>query len=156
MKALTPAVIASLILGSSIFAFGQQNKHEQHTCAAKTQTQSGAMNMKAPTMAMCKQMMADKEKSMAHMKAMDLQLDALVTKMDSATSENKLDATVAVLKELVAQRKKVHSMMKGMDSQMMGHMMQHMKSGKMEDCPMMKDMMGSDGTIHGRASPRNP
>lgn len=144
MKTFSAAVIASLILGSSILAFGQQNKHEQHTGAAKTQTQSSGMKMKAPTMAMCKQMMADKEQSMAHMKSMDLKLDTLVIRMENATGENKVNATVAVVKELVAQRKKVHSMMKGMDSQMMGHMMQHMKSGTM-DCPMMKGMMGSGG-----------
>ncbi len=129
MKTITSAVVASLALGGVFLAYGQ---HDQHQDSKPT---------KAPTMAMCKQMMADREKGMAHMKEMDMKMDTLVADMDSATGENKTFATAAAVRELVAQRK-MHSKMKGMDGDMMQHMMQHMAGGKMKDCPMMKGKMG--------------
>lgn len=129
MKTITSALAASLMLGGAFLAYGQ---HDQHKASKPT---------KAPTMAMCKQMMANQEKMMAHMKDMDLKMDALVETMDSATGESKTNATAAALKELVAQRK-MHSMMQGKNGDMMGHMMQHMAGGKMMDCPMMKGKMG--------------
>lgn len=96
-------------------------------------------------MAMCKQMMADQKKSMAHMKTMDTKLDNLVAKMGRSTGTNKVNATSAVVKELVVQRKHMHTMMMGSNSKMMGHSMQHMSAGNMADCPMMKGMKGSSG-----------
>ncbi len=134
MKTLTLALAlaATLMLGGGALTLAQQSTHDQHKAAAA---------QKAPSMAMCKQMMADKEKSMAHMKAMDTKLDGLVAQMDNATGESKVDAIAAVVKELASQRKSMRSMMEGMHMKMMGHMTQHMQSGKMGACPMMKDMM---------------
>lgn len=129
MKAITSAVAATLMLGGVFLAYGQHDQHKD------------MKPIKAPTMAMCKQMMADKEKMTAHMKEMDMKLDVLVEAMDSAKGESKTNATAAAVKELVAQRK-MHSSMQSMHGDMMGHMMQHMAGGKMMDCPMMKGKMG--------------
>lgn len=138
MKAVMTAMVASLVIGGGYVALAQGG-HEQHQGTAAPAAQ------KAPTMEMCKTMMADKEKSMAQMKAKDDWLDTLVAEMDKATGMAKMNATSVVIKELVAQRKGMHTMMEGMHTKMMGHMMQHMQSGKMGDCPMMKEMMGGGG-----------
>lgn len=140
MKALITAAVASVVIVGGYVALAQGG-HEQHqgTAAAKTQAQQG------PTMEMCKAMMADKEKHMAHMRAMDDKLDDLVADMDKAMGMAKMNATSAVVKELVAQRKGMHTMMEGMHTKMMGHMMQHMQAGNMADCPMMKEMKGGGG-----------
>ncbi len=132
MKTLTLALAATLMLGSGALALAQQGTHDQHKAAAAAQ--------KAPSMAMCKQMMADKEKSMTHMKAMDAKLNHLVVLMNQATGNDKVDAIAAVVKELAAQRMIMHSSMEGMHMKMMGHSMQHMQSGTMATCPMMKGM----------------
>ncbi len=138
MKTLTLALAATLMFGGGALTLARQGTHDQHKAAA-------AAAQKAPSMAMCKQMMADKEKSIAHMKEMDTKLDNLLTTMDNATGESKVDAIAAVVKEFASQRKKMRSMMDGMHTKMMGHMTQHMQSGKMGACPMMKDMMKGGG-----------
>lgn len=143
MKALMTAMVASLVIGGGYVALAQQGGHEQHQGTAATPA-----TQKAPMMESCKAMMADKEKSMAQMKAMDAKLDGLVATMDKATGMAKMSATSALVKELVAQRKGMHAMMGGMDAKMMAHMMQHMQAGTMDKCPMMKDirdMKGSGG-----------
>lgn len=83
-------------------------------------------------------MMAEREKMMATMQAMDQQLDELVAQMNSATGTAKVDAIASVLTALVEQRQTMRSGMMGMQSQMMGHMMQHMMS-------MQGGMMGTGG-----------
>lgn len=139
MKALITAMVSSLVIGGGYIAFAQQGGYDENQGAAAPAAQ------KAPMMESCKAMMADKEKHMAHMKAMDAKLDGLVAKMDNANGMAKMSATSDVLKELVAQRKSMNSMMEAKHAKMMGHMMQHMQSGKMGDCPMMKDMKGGGG-----------
>ena len=97
-------------------------------------------------------MMAEREKMMANMQAMDQQLDELVAQMNSATGTAKIDAIASVLTTLVEQRQTMRSGMMGMQSQMMGHMMEHMMSMQggtmgmgmggagmtMMHCPMMQ------------------
>jgi uncharacterized protein HemX len=138
MKTLNTALAAALVLGSSFVAFAQ---HEQHQGAAATKAKQAKQAQKAPTMAMCMQMMAEKHKAMTHMKDMETKLDGLVADMERASGENKVNATSAVVSEMVAQQK-MHAKMPGMDPKMMGHMMQHSKAGTMESCPMMKGKMG--------------
>lgn len=93
----------------------------------------------------CKAMMADHQKMMAEMKAVDERLDALVAKMNAATGEAKVNATAEAVAELVAQRKTTRDRMLGMHQRMMSHMMQHMQAGPESagTCPMMK--MGAGG-----------
>jgi type II secretory pathway component PulM len=86
--------------------------------------------------------MAQHQKMMEEMKAMDARLDGLVQKMNAAQGQAKTDATAATVTELVQQRKTMHERMMSMHQGMMGHMMGHMAEGKesMAACPMMKMM----------------
>lgn len=137
MKTLTLIAIAS-VLGWGLSATGGVAQHNMGTMSTKATTQT------APNMAMCKQMMADKQKMQAHMKDMDRKLDDLVAAMDRASESDKTAAVADVVREMVAQRKMMNAEMAKMDSKMMAHMMQHMSSGKgMGACPMMKGMAGS-------------
>src|SRR5574338_729191 len=91
----------------------------------------------------CQSMMAEHQKMMEQMKAMDARLDTLVKAMNSATGSAKVDATAAVVSELVSQRRNMREGMSGMQVGMMQHMMEHMQAGGaqgMMQCPMMKDM----------------
>ena len=94
----------------------------------------------------CQSMMAEHQKMMDEMKAMDARLDTLVQTMNSATGPAKVDATAAVVAELVSQRGTMRERMSGMQAGMMHHMMEHMQAGGapgMTQCPMMKQMGGS-------------
>ena len=68
--------------------------------------------------------MMDMQKMMAEMKAMDATLDVLMTKMNAATGEAKVDAIAELLTAIVQQRAAMHDRMMQMQSQMMGQMMQ--------------------------------
>ena len=108
---------------------------------AKSKPQAG---MTAEMTARCQAMMADHEKIMTEMKAADARLDDLVAKMNAAPGMEKAAATAAVVNELVAQRRTMRDGMMKMQHGTMGHMMEHMQSGKdaMAMCPMMKQMGG--------------
>jgi hypothetical protein len=67
-------------------------------------------------------MMGMHEKMMADMKAMDVKLDALITKMNTATGAARVDAIAAALTALVEQHKAMHGGMMQMQSQMMMQM----------------------------------
>ncbi len=138
MKLFTTAIAATLILGGSLAAFAQ---HEQHQGTASKPTSGAKQADKSPNMEMCMKMMADKKKAKAHMMEMEMKLDGLVTVMERASGEDKINATAAVVSEMVAQQK-MHAKMSEMDPKMMSHMMQHSKAGTMASCPMMKGMMG--------------
>lgn len=104
-------------------------------------------------------MMAERQKMMANMRAMDQKLNDLIAKIDSARGDDaKIEAIAAVVKQLVAQRTQMHSQMEGMQTRMMNHMTQHMMSMQggmmsmmnnrgqagampsMSNCPMMKEL----------------
>jgi len=65
-------------------------------------------------------MMKMHEQMMAEMKAADSRLDALVTEMNAATGDAKVNAMAAVVTELVRQQKSMHEHMGQMHQQMMG------------------------------------
>jgi hypothetical protein len=65
-------------------------------------------------------MMKMHEQMMADMKAADSKLDALVTEMNGASGEAKVNAVAAVVTELVRQQKLMHEHMGQMHQQMMG------------------------------------
>jgi hypothetical protein len=94
----------------------------------------------ADMMAKCKDMMAMREKMMADMKTADARLNELVSKMNAASGQAKVDATAAVVTQLVEQRSAMRDRMMGMQQGMMGHMMEHAQAGpqSMAACPMMK------------------
>lgn len=68
------------------------------------------------------QMMGMHEKMMADMKAMDVKLDALVTKMNAAKGAAKVDAIAEAVTAMVAQHKTMHEGMMKMEGQMMMQM----------------------------------
>jgi hypothetical protein len=101
-------------------------------------------------------MMAERQKMMENMRAMDRKLEDLVAKMNAARGDDKVNAIATVVSELATQRIRMHDDMMGMQARMMSHMMQHMQSMQggagmmhgqqggaaysMENCPMMKEM----------------
>jgi hypothetical protein len=73
------------------------------------------------------QMTGMHEKMMADMKAMDVKLDALVTKMNRAQGAAKVDAIAETVTAMVSQHKTMHDGMMKME----GQMMMQMHSGAM-------------------------
>ena len=138
MKTRLATLAAAFLMASGYSAFAQAINHNVHHMGSTAQA-------KMAPMALCKQMMADMAMEKSHMKDMDAKLDGLVSTMDSASGDAKVNAMSAVVTELISQRKMMRSMKAKMDAKMMDHMMAHkkmpMKSGKMQ-CPMMKGMMG--------------
>lgn len=65
------------------------------------------------------QMAGMHEKMMAEMKAIDVKLDALVTRMNAAKGNAKVDAMAELLTTLVGQHKAMHAGMAQMQDQMM-------------------------------------
>ena len=120
-----------LVLGLGVNAQTQDTQHQHQQTPAKS---SADMSAK------CKAMMAEHEKMMAEIKAADQRLDGLVTKMNAASGQAKVDATAATVTEIVAQRRTMRDRMMGMHEGMMSHMMEHMQAGpqSMAMCPMMK------------------
>jgi septal ring factor EnvC (AmiA/AmiB activator) len=133
---IAPALVAALLVWQGSAPLGaaqaqQAGQHDQH-----------AQHAQKPDMASCEAMMAQHQKMMEEMKAMDARLEGLVQKMNAAQGQAKTDATAATVTELVQQRRTMHERMMTMHQGMMGHMMGHMAEGKesMAACPMMKMM----------------
>ncbi|MCW3052856.1 MAG: hypothetical protein JWN14_2026 [Chthonomonadales bacterium] len=93
-------------------------------------------------MAHCKEMMQKKARMQADFKEQDARVDALVTKMNTSTGAERVEAMAAVITELSAQRKNRQEKTAAMEAEMMQHMMEHMQMGKqsMAMCPMMQAM----------------
>ena len=138
MKIQVKTIAACFLVSSGIIAIAQTTNNGQHH-PPTTSKSSKSTQAKPMQMDMCKTMMAEKKTMMAHMNQMDKMMQDLVSKMDSSTGEAKVAATAAAVKEMVAQRIMTNKANAAMDEKMMGHMMSHMKTGKME-CPMMKGM----------------
>ena len=131
MKIQVRSIVACLMVGGAIAGIAQT------TTKSGTTTTTG----KSMQMDMCKKMMSEKKAMKEHMKEMDTTMENLVSRMESASADRKVEAISATVKEMVAQRIMTNKANAAMDEKMMGHMMSHMKSGKM-DCPMMKGMKG--------------
>ncbi len=122
-------IVACLLVGGAIAGIAQ------------TTTKSPSNSNKPMQMDMCMKMMSEKKAMKEHMKVMDTTMENLVSRMESASTDRKVEAIAATVKEMVAQRIMTNKANAAMEEKMMGHMMSHMKSGKME-CPMMKGMKG--------------
>ena len=122
---------SALMLGLTLTAHAQAPQHEHQQTPAKPPAEMSAK---------CKAMMAGHERMMADMKTADQKLDQLVTKMNSATGQDKVDAIAAAVNEIVTQRRTMRDRMMQMHQGMMGHTMDHMQAGpeSMAMCPMMK------------------
>ena len=66
------------------------------------------------------EMMKMHEQMMAEMKADEAKLDALVTAMNAASGNGKVNAVATVVNELVRQHKAMHARMAEMHQEMMG------------------------------------
>ncbi len=139
MNRMTTAMLAACALVAATAGIGLagQTHDPQHAAADKAKA-SGGMAAKDHAM------MADHEKMMADMKAADLRLDPLITKMNAAASMEQPAATAAAVTEMVAQSRTMRETMMKAQQGMMSHMMEHMQAGpaSMAACPMMKPMAG--------------
>jgi hypothetical protein len=131
MRTTKPALI--LAAGAVLAITGQTlaRQHEGHNMSPAIQpptTTTPAPHMQG--MEACKEMMARHQKVMTDLQAAaDAKLEPLVSKMNAARGEARLDAAVAVLNEVIAQRKEMHAHTLAMPMQ----------------CPMM---MGPGGAMH--------
>jgi hypothetical protein len=119
------------VLALALNGYTQEPQHQHQQTPAKPSADMAAK---------CKAMMAEHERMMTDMKAADQRLDELVTKMNAASGQAKVDATAAAVTEIVTQRKTMRDRMMGMHQGMMSHTMEHMQAGaqSMAMCPMMK------------------
>ena len=84
--------------------------------------------MGGPMMDRGMKMMEMHQKMQDEMKAMDAESDKMVTEMNQATGQKKIDAMAALLTRLVAQRKMMNDRMGAMHADMMKMMMEGMGS----------------------------
>jgi len=78
-------------------------------------------------------MMAQQDKTMMSMEAADKRLDDLVSQLNAAKGNDRIDKLAAVVNELVTERKQMRAMMGGMMKEMHGGMMQHATENKAGD-----------------------
>lgn len=125
IKKTTPLVLTGVllasVLGTSLYAQGQHNA-KTHATGKTMSPQMGMMGNK--TMGggkmMSGGMMSHHNMMTAKMKTADAKLNTLVTKMNAARGNAKIDAMAGVINEMVAQRKTMHSSMQAMHQSMMG------------------------------------
>ena len=153
LKVLVPSIVVGAALSYASSALGQAPAAATPSASAPA-VQPGPMTVhhedrtgKAPhhadMKAECQSMMTRKQEMQAKLAAMDATLDRLVAEMNAAKGSAAVDAlekpTVAVINELVNDRKASRMMMMDLQSEMMAHMMRHMRSPKgAMGCPMMK------------------
>jgi uncharacterized coiled-coil protein SlyX len=78
-------------------------------------------------------MMAQHDKTMMSMEAADKRLDDLVSQLNAAKGNDRIDKLAAVVNELVTERKQMRAMMEGMMKEMHGGMMPHSTEKKSGD-----------------------
>ncbi len=122
---------------------------------APVQAQSTApakgMMMKGKMADRCEEMMGQKHKMMADIKAQDTELTAQVARMNSASDDKKVGLMAAVVTQMAEQRTAMSARMENGHEEMMKHMSEHMKMGEgsMSECPMMKGMGHMNGKMDG-------
>jgi len=146
---ISTLVLTSVVLATGLFAQTQPHSRD-HTAQKPTPTSKQAPKpgmMDDKMMAHCMEMMQKHDQMQADFKAQDAKLDDLVTKMNTSTGSDRVEAMGAVVTELSAQHKSQREKIEAMQSDMMQHMMQHMQMGKesMSMCPMMKAMKEMKG-----------
>jgi hypothetical protein len=137
MRTAMVAGCAVVVMSAVPGLAAQTPQEHQHAAADKAKPTSGME-------AKCHAMMAEREKMMTAMKAVDQRLDDLVAKMNTAAGMEKMAATADVVTAMVTERRTMRDGMMKMHEGMMSHMMEHMQAGtgSMATCPMMKQMGG--------------
>ena len=143
MKTITNlnlAICSSLTLALALVVWSLVPLQAQEPAKGKKMTEGNMMES-------CQKMKKQKHRMMEDMKAQDAELAEAVAKMNSAPEDNKMSLMASVMTQMVEQQTARHTRMAKMQEEMMTHMMQHMQMGKesMEQCPMMKEMMGKKG-----------
>jgi hypothetical protein len=119
-RAAPAAIVVAVLFAGATVAQGQ------------TVPPAGGQGQSQPSMTVdetqAKAMMAERQKMMESMRALDQKLNALVAKVNTTHGEAKIDAVATVVRELVAQRTQMHGQMEAMQTRMTNHMMQHMMS----------------------------
>lgn len=116
-------LVATLIAASlPLAAIVAEDSGKTETTDQKQEQNSGMMGMKG---------MMGKGQMMSNWKEQDAELDKLVTEMNNAAPDKKLDAVAAVVTKLVEQRKAMHEQMQTM-----------MSANEKEAMPMCRMMMG--------------
>ena len=121
----TTYLIATLAAASLPLAvLVAEDSGKTDTASQKQEQTSGMMGMKG---------MMGKGQMMSTWREQDAELDKLVTEMNSATPEKKLDAVAAVLTKLVEQRKAMRDQMQSM-----------MSANEKDGMAMCRMMMGTN------------
>jgi len=149
--------IPTLLLSRSCFVLGVALSLWSPLHAQSTEPMDMKMKADGKMMACCQDMMAQKAKMMADIKAQDAELTEHIAKMNRATGDEKTSIMAAVITHLVELRISIDERKAKMEEAMMAHMMKHMKMGakSMDDCPLMKGMgdMDSKSTDAPKAHP---
>ena len=137
---LNLAICSSLALALALVTWSLVPVQAQEPAKGKKMTEGNMMES-------CQKMKQKKQKMMEDMKAQDAELAEAVARMNSAPEDKKMSLMASVMTQMVEQQTARHTRMAKMQEEMMTHMMQHMQMGKesMEQCPMMKEMMGKKG-----------
>ena len=143
MVRISTLVLSGVMLATGLFAQTQTHSHDhpaQPSTPGGKQVPAKPGTMDEKMMAHCMEMMQKHDQMQAEIKAQDARIDDLVTKMNTSTGGERVEAMAAVITELSAQRKVRQGKMAAMQADMMQHMMEHMQMGKqsMSMCPMMK------------------
>jgi hypothetical protein len=117
LVAATPSVYAQAEASAA-----QQQTQEEHHPAGDQPADANAQAAQMMSMQQ-KMTMGMQQKMMSDMKAMDATLDALVTKMNAAKGDAKVDAIAELVTAVVRQRATMHDGMMQMHGQMMKMMM---------------------------------
>jgi hypothetical protein len=128
----------------------QEVQDHQHDATEPSAHDHGATEAEAATAA--SGMMQRREQMMAHMHAMDAEVEVLIAKMTSAAGDAKMDAMAELVTVMARQRSIMRDQMMEMQSEMMGQMHQA-SGGSMSCCQTMPggDASGGHQNIpHGR------
>lgn len=124
-KILGLMVSAVLLTGGSLVYAQANHNHTNNTPTAQHQDgkmQSGQMHMHNMH-----------KKMKEHMKKMDVEMQRLMTAIDAAKGEDKVNLMADMLRKMVNHRQMMHKKMEGMHQQMMGQMKNHSMMKKMNN-----------------------
>ena len=129
----TTQLVATLVAASlPLAAIVAEDSGKTETNNQRQEQNSGMGEMKG---------MIGKGQMMSNWKDQDAELDKLVTEMNNAPPEKKLEAVAAVVAKLVEQRKAMHEQMQSLTS-----------ANEKQGMAMCRTMMGMDTTSEGEHS----
>ncbi len=144
------AIAAVALLAATLGASAQTNSttrpQNRSRSGATRATQPHAMAAKGES---CQQLMTERQDWTNQMRQMDERLDQMVSRMNAATGDQKIQDMSAVIAELVSQRRTMLEHMQTMQDHVMVHMAEHMQNGgtaSAMSCPARKEMMQGESS----------